>query len=101
MNVSGVNGINILSKPEGFGNFKETEDSAKVSFSDIFKNQLNEVARLEKHSKDLTNDFAAGKIDNIHEIMIASEKAGLALELTVQIKNKLTEAYTEIMRMQI
>jgi flagellar hook-basal body complex protein FliE len=45
--------------------------------------------------------FAIGDIDNIHEVMIAQEKATVALQYTVQIRDKVLEAYNEIMRMQI
>ena len=40
-------------------------------------------------------------MENVHEATIAAEKAALALELTVQIRNKVVEAYQEIMRMSI
>ena len=44
-------------------------------------------------------DFAVGKQYNLHEIMIASEKADLSFRFLLQIRNKLLEAYQEIMRM--
>lgn len=45
--------------------------------------------------------LAAGQADNLHEVMIAVERASIALELTIAIRNKLVEAYQEIMRMQV
>jgi flagellar hook-basal body complex protein FliE len=47
----------------------------------------------------MTEDFAIGKNNNIHEVMIAAEKAGLSLKFLMQIRNKLLDAYQEIMRM--
>jgi flagellar hook-basal body complex protein FliE len=42
-----------------------------------------------------------GLNDNLHQVMIASEKADIALQFTVQIRNKILEAYQEIMRMNV
>jgi len=49
----------------------------------------------------MTDDFAQGKISNIHEVIIEAEKASIALRLTVEVRNRIVEAYREIMRMQI
>jgi len=59
------------------------------------------VDELEKQSKAVAEDFAAGKTDNIHEVMIAAQKADIAIQFTLQIRNKILDAYNEIMRMQI
>ena len=48
-----------------------------------------------------SEEFALGKVDDIHKPIIAMEKASIALELLVQVRNKAVEAYQEIMRMQI
>ena len=42
-----------------------------------------------------------GKPVDLHQVMIAAEQAGLALQLTVQVRNKIIEAYQEISRMQV
>jgi flagellar hook-basal body complex protein FliE len=52
-----------------------------------------------KESDQLARDFATGKNNNIHEVMIASEKAGISMRFLLQIRNKLLDAYQEIMRM--
>ena len=46
-------------------------------------------------------EFAVGKRYDLHEIMIATEKADLSFRLLLQIRNKLMDAYQEIMRMQL
>ena len=45
-------------------------------------------------------EFAVGERQNLHEIMITSEKAGISFKLLMEIRNNLLEAYKEIMRMQ-
>jgi flagellar hook-basal body complex protein FliE len=46
-------------------------------------------------------ELATGKSNNIHETMIAAEKADLSLRLMVQVRNKIIEAYQEVMKMQV
>ena len=62
---------------------------------------INEVNELQLKAEELDRRLAAGTLENVHEATIAAEKAALALELTVQIRNKVVEAYQEIMRMSI
>jgi len=72
-----------------------------ISFGDYLQTALNSVNQLQLDSTQIGIDFAAGKTDNIHEVMIAGEKADIAMQLTMQIRNKVVDAYNEIMRMQI
>lgn len=76
-------------------------ESSSVSFGSYLKDALDKVNNLQLESEQIGNDFAAGKTDNIHQVMIASEKADIALQFTMQIRNKILDAYSEIMRMQI
>lgn len=70
-------------------------------FKSILKNTIDNVSDLQIYSERIANDFALGKTDNIHEVLLASEKADIALQFTMQIRNKILDAYNEIMRMQI
>ncbi len=70
-------------------------------FSQIFKQTLDEVKAAQNHSDKLTNELVTGEVKDIHEVMIASQKASLSLQLTVQVRNKVVEAYQEVMRMQL
>ncbi|WP_132768514.1 flagellar hook-basal body complex protein FliE [Tepidibacillus fermentans] len=70
-------------------------------FSEILKNALNQVETDIKTSNDLVKKVSTGDIQDLHQVMIATEKANLGLQLTVQVRNKIVEAYQEIMRMQV
>ncbi|SHJ59132.1 flagellar hook-basal body complex protein FliE [Anaerobranca californiensis DSM 14826] len=70
-------------------------------FGYYLQNALKEVNRLEKEADNLTKKLAAGENVDLHDVMIATEKANIALQLTVQVRNKAVEAYNEIMRMQV
>lgn len=89
--------ININS---GANTVPDTEGT-KVSFSDFLNNAISEVNNLQIQSEQLNEAFAMGKNDNIHQVMIAAEKADMALQLTIQLRNKVMEAYQEIMRMPV
>ncbi|HEX3030328.1 MAG TPA: flagellar hook-basal body complex protein FliE [Clostridia bacterium] len=102
MAVNGVNGINTLNKlsPSIFGT-DGTQDVGTVDFSEVFKNALNKVNDSQLEAEQIADDFAAGKTDDINAVMISATKADLSLQLALQIRNKLLDAYNEIMRMQI
>ncbi len=86
--------------PEGGKSQKVGNQEAALSFGDFFSNALEEVNQLQVNSSEMTKKMVLGEVEDIHQVMIAAEKASLSLNLTVQIRNKLVEAYQEISRMQ-
>lgn len=98
-----VNNINRLSniKLGSSEVFTESLSAETVSFSAFLKDSIEKVNLLEKESEQYDLKMASGQLENIHEAMIATQKADIALQLTMQIRNKVLEAYREIMRMQI
>jgi flagellar hook-basal body complex protein FliE len=73
----------------------------QASFRDIMMKALKDVSGLEKQADSITEDFIAGRTDSIHSVLIAAEKASISLELIVEVRNRVLDAYSEIMRMQI
>jgi flagellar hook-basal body complex protein FliE len=98
MSVSGVNSGFIKINQNSFQ--KVESNSTKTSFANVLQGYLENVDTTVKQASDLTIKAAAGEIDNIHDVTIASQKAKVALELTVTIRDKAVEAYQEMMRMQ-
>jgi flagellar hook-basal body complex protein FliE len=76
-------------------------DKKSLPFSDFLNNAISDVNKLQLESEGLNEAFAMGKNDNIHQVMIAAEKADMALQFTIQIRNKVLEAYQEIIRMPV
>lgn len=64
-------------------------------------NMVNETNDLQKGAEQMALDFAIGKVDNVHDVMISQEKASIALQYTVRVKNAILDAYNEIMRIQL
>lgn len=69
------------------------------SFANILDETLSNVNNLGNKSDILTQKLVTGEIDNVHEVMIAAQKAEIALELTMEIRNKVIAAYDKIMAM--
>jgi len=76
-------------------------NAASSSFASMLQQGLAQVNALQSAADEAIWRLAAGQADNLHEVMIAVERASIALELTIAIRNKLVEAYHEIMRMQV
>jgi len=72
-----------------------------ADFKKILENAINKVNDTVNNAEKLSNDFATGKTSDIHSVIIAAEKADIMLQLTTEVRNKIVEAYREIMRMQI
>lgn len=75
-------------------------DSIK-GFGDFLNEALAKVEDAQKDAATAARRLAVGDIRDVSEVMIASEKASLALQLTVQVRNKVLEAYQEMMRMPV
>ena len=71
------------------------------SFSALFSRALNDTSALENDAKDVINAFLRGEPVELHQVMAASEEAAISLELLVEVRNKLSEAYRTIMNMQV
>lgn len=73
----------------------------EVTFKDVLKKSLENVNHAQHQSKEKTRQLALGEMDQLHDVMIAAEKASITLEAAVQIQRKVIDAYNEVMRMQI
>jgi flagellar hook-basal body complex protein FliE len=71
------------------------------SFSEVLKKAIEDVSGLEKEADTAIQALAAGKSDNIHEAMIALQKADLSFKAMMEIRDKLINAYKEIMRLSV
>lgn len=70
------------------------------SFANTIKNSLNKVNELQSAKLQAIDDFASGRTQNVHELMITMQKSSLAMKLTSAVRGKVLEAYKEISKMQ-
>ena len=89
--------LDNFSKSEGT---KKTEQGGS-SFADTLKESIDKVGQLEKEANQQTETLVKGQGQDIHNTMIAIEKADLSFQLMMQIRNKIINAYEEIMRISV
>ena len=83
---------------EGHASDTSVEQS---SFAGLLGRALEQISAQEKQADRLTSLLAAGQPVDLHDVVIATEKSQLTLELAVQVRNKVVEAYQETMRMPV
>ena len=69
------------------------------SFSDTLKRALGEVSTSQETSQDYIQRFVNGEPVELHQVMAAAEEASISLEMLVELRNKLTDAYKTVMSM--
>ena len=72
-----------------------------TDFSDTLNQAINQINELQKESVNATEMFVRGVVTDLHQVMMATEKARLGMELMLEVRNRLFEGYQEIMRMQM
>ncbi len=70
-------------------------------FSDHLKATIDTVESLGKTSAQTAERFLNGEGEELHNVAVASQKAALSFELFMQVRNKVVQAYQEVMRMQV
>ena len=70
-------------------------------FGTVLSESLGEVNKLQAQADEAVESLATGKGASLHETMIALEKADLSFRLMMQVRNKIVEAYREIVNMQV
>ncbi len=85
------------------GNRAKIKDANEESgsFASILKNSIEHANQLQLEADRMDKLFAAGMVDNIADVTIASTKADIAVSYTVEMVSKVLNAYNEIMRMQL
>lgn len=78
----------------------QMEGSSK-NFGEFLTDALSEVNSLQQNAAKASFDLAAGKLQDVSQVTIAAEKATIAMQLTMQVRNKVIDAYQEVMRMQV
>jgi flagellar hook-basal body complex protein FliE len=81
-------------KPRGSGQGNE-------SFGEVLKTSIEEVNRLQVEANHAIEQLGTGETKNIHETMIALEKAEISFKLMLEVRNKILDAYREVMRMNV
>jgi len=111
MDISTINNISAL-KLNGVENMgsitgslaEKSEKAPGTVFESILNSAINNINTTNSYLSNAENEeikFALGETENTHDLAIALQKASTALQYTVAVRDKLLEAYKEIMQMQI
>jgi flagellar hook-basal body complex protein FliE len=95
MRIDGIGSAPNISITERIGK------PAQSSFGETIKNAISGVNDLQSQADQVAGQLASGDAVEIHQAMIAMQNASTALQFTIQVRNKVIEAYQEIMRTQV
>jgi flagellar hook-basal body complex protein FliE len=101
--MNGIKDITLSSHLQGLKGAGTNALTTKGSgdFADLIKKSIESVNARQVESDKAAEGLASGQNSNIHEVMIKMEEAEISLRLMVQMRNKVVDAYQEIMRMQV
>lgn len=85
--------VNWLGKPET----QQTAAPEAGSFKSLFNDVINNVVETENQTKVDAYNLSIGNMDDMHTMMINEMKAEVALDTMIQLRNKLLDAYKEVM----
>lgn len=80
---------------------KPTPYEAQQSFGTFLKDAIREVNGKQHESDRMTQKLVLGGDVELHDVMISAQKASIALNATMEVRNKVVEAYQEIIRMPV
>ena len=109
MNVGLENmGVSPLEKIDNAQGVQETQKRSKSAvenmandFGKAFSNGLNSVNDSQNAAYEAAETFAAGGDISVHEVMLASQKANLTMQMAIQMRNRLVNAYNEINNVRV
>jgi flagellar hook-basal body complex protein FliE len=99
--INKLNGLNSQILPKQGVKIEKKEKEQNGDFLSTLNGFMSEVNQLQKEAGESVNRIASGDITNIHDVMVAVEKANVSFELMMEIRNKVIEAYREVMRTQL
>ncbi len=78
-----------------------TSFEPKQSFASVLKESIDQVNNSQNEADNMTTKLINGENVDLHQVMIAQQKANITLQATLEVRNKVIEAYQEMMRMQV
>jgi flagellar hook-basal body complex protein FliE len=98
MAIAGINPTQGLQTIAGIGS---KNDTSGASFKDMLSNAIEGADDANTVAQNDSQALLSGQVDDIAQVMIDQEKANLSLEMVVQVRNKVVDAYNQIMNMQV
>ena len=83
-----------------FGPVSSAAADGEAGFGNVLKNALNQVSSMQSNASDQVNAVMSGGSADMSKVMISVEKADVAFQLMMQVRNKIVSAYQDIEKMQ-
>lgn len=100
--MSNINTSNLIEQMQAMVSQAQGGRSASNSFGDVFQQALNQVNGLNQSADDLTNRFQLGDPNvSLAEVMVETQKANIGFQGALMVRNKVVQAYTDIMSMPV
>lgn len=99
MDINALSQVSSIRTPSV--NKPQTPAEVTNGFSSFLSDAMNQVNQAQVESGNLNDQFAAGQIQDVHQVMVAGQKSSVMLQMTLQVRNKVIESYQEIMRMSM
>lgn len=99
--AAGFNALNGPGAAGSGGSAGAGPGAAGSVFRDVFGQIFADANRQQLDAQRLNEQLVTGQVQDVAQVMLAAQKAELSLQLAIQVRNKLLEAYQEIMRMQV
>lgn len=96
-----ITSMQSATNPLGSASTLKVGGGQSEDFGQLLMDVMKETNRVQNESQELQNAYMTGQPVEVHDLMIAMERASTSMQLTMQVRNKLLEAYAEIMRTQI
>jgi len=96
-----IRSADVLARIQPQSTNPSTEQAQDLGFGDLLKGAIEKVNAIQHESGRLEDSVARGESMNIHQAIITGEKAGLSFNLMMKVRNKLLDAYQEVIRMQV
>lgn len=80
---------------------EQTGDNGITNFGDLLKSKLDEVNDSQVNANDITEQYIKGDGTDVHQVALAVSEASLSLNMAIEIRNKLVDAYQELNKMQL
>nr|WP_238480721.1 flagellar hook-basal body complex protein FliE [Desulforadius tongensis] len=74
---------------------------SKMSFGEVLNDAISKLNEIQLHADEVKLKFVTGEVQDIHQVTIAMQEAKIAMQLAVEVRNKLLEAYQEVSRMPL
>jgi len=86
--------------PIGTEGLSKTKEAEGLNFGKVLQNSISQIQEMNMNAEASLEKLATGEMQDVHQVMIAVEKANITFEVMMQVRNKLLDAYKEFMGMR-